>query len=237
MRSIDRWNGTNKSKLFLRWLSSDSSVLHLKTLSTKLMSVLLECHHPVHLQAKHTPMLIYVMDITQCFLDLQLVANTLVLMYPLIWSGTTNLIEYLCERASEKLSKLKSWQFTICRKSLETAYLSFIRPSLEYANTVWAGAHEKDFTQLNNPEAEAMHSCSYWYYLWVHHCRSAQGHRLGSFQWDVHNPCFLYKRLVSVILKQVPHTQRNHRINGFNINSTRIPSVVGEKWHGGCPTP
>ena len=59
-----------------------------------------------------------------------------------------NHIEYLCECASKKLSILKSLKFSLNGKSLETIYVSFIRPSLEYANTLWAGAYEKDLTKI-----------------------------------------------------------------------------------------
>ena len=71
------------------------------------------------------------------------------------WNNHT---EYLCEHASKKLSMLKSLKFTLDRKSLETIYVSCIRPSLEYANTLWAGAYEKDLTKLNSLEVEAMRS-------------------------------------------------------------------------------
>ena len=37
-------------------------------------------------------------------------------------------------------------KFTLDRKSLETVYLSFIWPSLEYASTLWAGAYENDLS-------------------------------------------------------------------------------------------
>ena len=69
-----------------------------------------------------------------------------------------NRIKYLCERASKKLSMLKSLKFSLDRKSLVTIYVSFIRPSLEYANTLWAGACEKDLTKLDSLEVEVMRS-------------------------------------------------------------------------------
>ena len=53
---------------------------------------------------------------------------------------------------------LKSLKFSLDRKSLETIFVSFIRPSLEYANTLWAGAYEKDLIKLDSLEVEAMHS-------------------------------------------------------------------------------
>ena len=40
----------------------------------------------------------------------------------------------------------------------QTIYISFIRPSLEYANTLWDGAYEKDLKKLDSLEVEAMRS-------------------------------------------------------------------------------
>ena len=89
---------------------------------------------------------------------------------------------------------LKSLKFTLDRKSLETIFVSFIRPSLEYANTLWAGAYEKDLIKLDSLEVEAM--------------RSVTGATLGSnianlyrdTGWvplhdrrDIHSLCLLYK--------------------------------------------
>ena len=53
---------------------------------------------------------------------------------------------------------LKSLKFSLDRKSLETIFVSFIGPSLEYANTLWAGAYEKDLIKLDSLEVEAMRS-------------------------------------------------------------------------------
>ena len=65
-------------------------------------------------------------------------------------------IDYLCLSASKKLNALKRLKFTLDRKSLEIIYFSFIRPSLEYANVLWAGAHDVETQKLNNLEIEAM---------------------------------------------------------------------------------
>ena len=56
------------------------------------------------------------------------------------------------------LSMLKSLKFSLDRKSLETIYISFIRPSLEYVNTLWAGAYDKDLKKFDSLEVEAMRS-------------------------------------------------------------------------------
>ena len=53
----------------------------------------------------------------------------------------------------------KSLKFTLDRKSLETIYVSFIRPSLEYAYTLWAGAYEKDLKTLDGLEVENKTIC------------------------------------------------------------------------------
>ena len=53
---------------------------------------------------------------------------------------------------------LKSLKFSLDRKSLETIFVSFIRPSIEYANTLWAGAYEKDLIKLDSLEVEKMRS-------------------------------------------------------------------------------
>ena len=63
-----------------------------------------------------------------------------------------NHIEYLCERTSKQLSMLKSLKFSLDRKSLETIFVSFIRPSLEYVNTLWPEAYEKDLIKLDSLE-------------------------------------------------------------------------------------
>ena len=105
-----------------------------------------------------------------------------------------NHIEYLCERASKKLSMLKSLKFTLDRKSLETIYVSFIRPSLEYANTLWAGAYDKDLTKLDSLEVEAMRSVT----------GATAGSNIANLYkdtgWvplldrrDIHSLCLLYK--------------------------------------------
>ena len=105
-----------------------------------------------------------------------------------------NRIEYLCERASKKLSMLKSLKFTLDRKSLEIIYVSFIRPSLEYVNTLWAGGYEKDLTKSSSLEVKAIHSVT----------GATSGSNIANLYrdtgWvplhdrqDIHSLCLLYK--------------------------------------------
>ena len=89
---------------------------------------------------------------------------------------------------------LKSLKFTLDRKSLETIYVSFIRPSLEYGNTLWAGAYDKDLTKLDSLEVEAMRSVT----------GATAGSNIANLYkdtgWvplldrrDIHSLCLLYK--------------------------------------------
>ena len=54
------------------------------------------------------------------------------------------------------MGALKNLKLTLDRKSLETIYFSFIRPSLEYASILWAGANDTDLLKLDRLESEAM---------------------------------------------------------------------------------
>ena len=126
-----------------------------------------------------------------------------------------NHIKHLCESASKKLSMLKSLKFSLDMKSLETIYDSFIRPSLEYANTLWAGAYEKDLTKLNSLEVEAMCSVA----------GATSGSNIANLYMDtgwgplhdrrvIHSLCLVYKLF---------------RGEGPSYLSYLLPSQVGER--------
>ena len=92
---------------------------------------------------------------------------------------------------------LKSLKITLDRKSLETIYVSIIRPSLllvEYANTLWAGAYEKDLTKLNSLEVGVMRWVTgviSWSNI-VNFYRDTGWVPLHD-QRDIHSLCLLYK--------------------------------------------
>ena len=54
-------------------------------------------------------------------------------------------IEYMKAKAWKRTNIMRKLKFELDRKALETIYLSFIRPSLEYADIVWDNCimHEK----------------------------------------------------------------------------------------------
>jgi hypothetical protein len=51
---------------------------------------------------------------------------------------------------------MKAFKFKLDRKSLEIIYMSFIRPSLEYADVLFAGTYDSDLCKLDMLQAEAM---------------------------------------------------------------------------------
>ena len=57
---------------------------------------------------------------------------------------------------SNKVNLMKAFKFELDRKSLETIYLSFIRPSMEYGDVLFAGTYESDLSKLDKLQVDAM---------------------------------------------------------------------------------
>ena len=55
-------------------------------------------------------------------------------------------ISYIKEKALARINIMRRLKFVLDRKSLETIYISFIRPILEYGNEIWDNCqqYEKD---------------------------------------------------------------------------------------------
>ena len=70
----------------------------------------------------------------------------------LSWSTHLNDI---CEKAEKLLALLKSFKFRLDRNSLELFYTSMIRPTMEYADVLWAGATQSDLAKLDRIQLEA----------------------------------------------------------------------------------
>ena len=51
---------------------------------------------------------------------------------------------------------LKKFKFKLDCQSLETIFMSFIRPTLEYADCIWAGTYEIDLSKLDKVQIDAM---------------------------------------------------------------------------------
>lgn len=64
-------------------------------------------------------------------------------------------IQEIKNKAWQRINILRSFKFTLDRKSLETIYFSFIRPMLEYADVVWDNITQSDVDDLERIQIEA----------------------------------------------------------------------------------
>ena len=66
-----------------------------------------------------------------------------------------NHIDYVKEKALTIINAMKKIKFDFDRKSLETVYLTFIRPILEYADVVWDNCTQYEKNELDKIQNEA----------------------------------------------------------------------------------
>ena len=64
-------------------------------------------------------------------------------------------IEYIKEKAWQRINMMRRLKFILDRKSLEIIYLSFIRPVLEYGDTIWENCTEYEKKELDKIQNEA----------------------------------------------------------------------------------
>ena len=64
-------------------------------------------------------------------------------------------IEYIKEKAWQRIDIMRRLKFILDRKSLEIIYLSFIRPILEYGDTIWENCTQYEKQELDKIQSEA----------------------------------------------------------------------------------
>ena len=64
-------------------------------------------------------------------------------------------IDYVKEKAWSRVNAMRKLKFDFDRKSLETVYLTFIRPILEYADVVWDNCTQYEKNELDKIQNEA----------------------------------------------------------------------------------
>ena len=64
-------------------------------------------------------------------------------------------IEHIKTKAWFRVNIMRRLKFQLDRKSLETIYMSFIRPLLEYASVVWANCTQYESEELQKIQNEA----------------------------------------------------------------------------------
>ena len=64
-------------------------------------------------------------------------------------------INYIKDKAWSRINIMRKLKFKLDRKSLETIYLTFIRPLLEYGNNIWDNCTEAEKQELDKIQNEA----------------------------------------------------------------------------------
>ena len=64
-------------------------------------------------------------------------------------------INYIKEKAWARINIMRKLQFLLDRKSLETIYISFMRPVIEIADIIWDNCTQNDKQELENIQLEA----------------------------------------------------------------------------------
>ena len=64
-------------------------------------------------------------------------------------------IDMITKKAFSRVNILRKFKFILDRKTLETIYITFIRPLLEYADVVWDTKTQKLINKLENVQVEA----------------------------------------------------------------------------------
>jgi hypothetical protein len=77
----------------------------------------------------------------------------LMLAHNLRWNAH---IDELVTKGTKSINMMKAFKYKLDRRSLETIYTSFIRPTLEYADVLYAGTYDSDLCKLDTLQVEAM---------------------------------------------------------------------------------
>ena len=64
-------------------------------------------------------------------------------------------IDYIKEKAWKRINIMRKLKFVLDWKSLETIYISFIRPILEYGHTIWDNCTQYEKRELDKIQHEA----------------------------------------------------------------------------------
>jgi hypothetical protein len=67
----------------------------------------------------------------------------------------TNHIDYIVNAAFKQVNVLRKLKFTLSKQTLSNIYLTFIRPTLEYACEVWNGCFEREVAKLEKVQLES----------------------------------------------------------------------------------
>jgi hypothetical protein len=99
-------------------------------------------------------------DHPNLFLNGQIIENVsehvhlgMILTNNLRWNVHLNEVSKKCTKL---INLMKKFKYHLDRKSLETIYMAYIRPTLEYGNVLFARTYEVDLDKLDQIQNEAM---------------------------------------------------------------------------------
>jgi hypothetical protein len=75
------------------------------------------------------------------------------LSYNLRWNNHINDITI---KARKRLNSMVHLKYKLDRKTLETMYQSYVRPTMEYAQVVWGGTYDSDMVKLEKIQIDAL---------------------------------------------------------------------------------
>jgi hypothetical protein len=67
-----------------------------------------------------------------------------------------NHVDSICSAANKKVTLLTKLKYILDRKTLQTMYCSFVRPSMEYANIIWNNCSDNDCDRLESIQRRAL---------------------------------------------------------------------------------
>ena len=70
-------------------------------------------------------------------------------------------INYIKDKAWARINIMRRLKYKLDRKSLESIYISFIRPLLEYGDTIWDNCTQYEKYELDKIQSEAARIASY----------------------------------------------------------------------------
>ena len=156
-------------------------------------------------------------------------------------------IDYIKAKTWPKINIMRKLLYHIDRKSLETIFLTFIRPLLEYADVIWDNCTEYEKTELDKIQYEAARICTGATKLislnnltkeigWESLRQRRNKHKLILFYKMVnnHSPQYLSDLVPRTVSQQSQYNLRNtHNIQLLHARTTGyynsfLPSVIRE---------
>ncbi|MCG8078294.1 MAG: hypothetical protein JAY75_18895, partial [Candidatus Thiodiazotropha taylori] len=137
-------------------------------------------------------------------------------------------INYIKQKAWTRINIMRKLKFDLDRKSLETIYLSFIRPVLEYADVIWDNCSHQEKQELEKIQLEAARIATgttklvsveklYDEVCWENLESRRHKHKLVLFYKMYNNLTPLY--LSSLVPPLVQHSTRYNLRNGSDIQT------------------